>query len=399
MRILLGVSGGIAAYKAATLVRCFQRGGHDVRCALTPSAERFVAPLTLEVLTGHRVYSDSYLEANGSGEEQHITAVVWADTFCVAPATANILARLALGLAEDFVSTAALAFQGPFFVAPAMHEAMWKKDSVQENVERLRSRGVQILGPERGALASGEEGWGRMMEPIDIVRAITGDSPALPLHNRRVVVSAGPTHEKLDPVRFLANRSSGKMGFALAREAAARGARVTLVAGPVSLATPPGVERVDVTDARSMQEAVNAASAEADLVIMAAAVSDFRPDQESLQKIKKERGLPAISLVENPDILLGLAEVAPTAVRVGFAAETEDLEANAEAKLARKKVDFLVANDVSRQDIGFGSDHNEVIVYRPDSPCLRLERKPKAEIAAELLELFGGAVETRRPIE
>ena len=388
MRILLGVSGGIAAYKAAILVRCLQSGDHDVRCALTPSAEQFVAPLTLEVLTGHGVYSDSYLEADGSGEEQHITAAGWADVFCIAPATANILARLALGLAEDFLSTAVLAFEGPLFVAPAMHEAMWEKESVQENVTRLRDRGVRILGPERGALASGEEGWGRMMEPEDIARAITGDPLSLPLGNRRVVVSAGPTYENVDPVRFLGNRSSGKMGFALALEAAARGARVTLVAGPVSLPTPPGVERVDVIDARAMQKAINEASAEADLVIMAAAVSDFRPQQESEQKIKKEQGLPEISLIENPDILLGLAETAPGAVRVGFAAETQDLEANAEAKLARKKVDFLVANDVSRQDIGFGSDHNEVIVYRTDGPSRRLSRRPKSQIAAELLDIF-----------
>ena len=388
MRVLLGVSGGIAAYKAAILVRRLADRGHEVRCALTHSAPKFVSPLTLEVLTGHHVYGDSYMDARGTGEEEHIVAAQWADVLCVAPATANTLARFALGLAEDFLSTAALAFEGPVFMAPAMHTAMWEKAEVQDHVARLTSRGVQILGPEEGALASGELGAGRMTEPEAIADALESAIPSGALEGRRVVVSAGPTFESLDPVRFLGNRSSGKMGFALAECAAKLGAHVTLVAGPVSLSEPDGVSRIDVTDARSMEAAVYEAAQRADLVIMAAAVSDFRPADRADQKIKKSAGARTIQLVENPDILKGLAESAPAAVRVGFAAETHDLETNARGKLDAKSADYLVANDVSRSDIGFDSDSNEVTVYSRDGSAEQLSRKPKKQIARELLEIF-----------
>jgi phosphopantothenoylcysteine decarboxylase/phosphopantothenate--cysteine ligase len=388
MRVLLGVSGGIAAYKAAILVRRLQDSGHQVRCAITRSAPRFVSPLTLEVLTGHAVYSESYLEARGKAEEEHIAAAQWADVLCVAPATANTLARLSLGLAEDFLSTTALAFEGTLFVAPAMHAAMWGKPEVQENMARLQARGVRVLGPVEGALASGERGMGRMLEPEEIVAAIDASRSEGILSGRRVVISAGPTFESLDPVRFLGNRSSGRMGFALAEEAAELGAHVILVAGPVSLAGPSGVERVDVVDALGMEAAVYEAAADADLVIMAAAVSDFRPAVRKDQKIKKDGSVPSIVLVENPDILRGLADKAPTAVRVGFAAETENLEKNAETKLRAKDVDYLVANDVSRTDIGFDSESNEVTVYGRDGSVHHLSRRPKTEIARELLKLF-----------
>lgn len=398
MRVLLGVSGGIAAYKAAAVVRRLRERGHEVRCATTAAAESFVSPLTLEVLSGSPVYNDSYLEANGSGEELHITAAKWADAYCIAPATANTIARLALGLAEDFVSTVALAFEGPLYVAPAMHSAMWKKSIVQANVRRLAKRDVHLLGPVRGRLASGEEGWGRMLEPEEIVDAIVG-APGDPLEGRAVVVTAGPTFEPVDPVRFLGNRSSGKMGFALAFEAARRGARVILIAGPVSLETPPGVERVDVHNAREMEAVVHRKAANADLIIMAAAVSDYRPAEAASQKIKKSSGLREIELVENPDILRGLESVAPDAVRVGFAAETDDLEAQAAAKLKTKAVDFLVANDVSRSDIGFESDDNEVLVYRSEGPPIHLSRKSKTAIASELLDLFGQSAKLTRSVE
>ncbi len=245
-----------------------------------------------------------------------------------------------------------------------------------------------MLGPVEGALASGERGMGRMIEPDEIVRAIDATRREGILSGRRVVVSAGPTFESLDPVRFLGNRSSGRMGFALASEAAQLGARVTLVAGPVNLEGPSGVDRIDVTDALSMEAAVYEAAAGADLVIMAAAVSDFRPAVREEQKIKKGGGPAAIELVENPDILCGLADKAPSAVRVGFAAETEDLEKNATAKLLAKDVDYLVANDVSRADIGFDSEANEVTVFGRDGSVVHLSRRPKIEIAAELLKLF-----------
>ncbi|HWM93018.1 MAG TPA: bifunctional phosphopantothenoylcysteine decarboxylase/phosphopantothenate--cysteine ligase CoaBC [Thermoanaerobaculia bacterium] len=396
LRILLGVSGGIAAYKSAELVRGLRARGHEVRCALTRSATAFVSPLTLEVLSGRPVYQEEYLTATGTGEEAHITAAAWAEVLCVAPATAHVLARLALGLADDFLTTTALAFAGPVVAAPAMHSVMWEKPAVQEHLDTLRRRGVWIVGPVEGPLASGEVGIGRMSDPEEIAAAIEGAAGAGPLAGRLVVVTAGPTFEPLDPVRFLGNRSSGRMGFALAAEAARRGARVVLVAGPVHLATPPRVRRVDVTTAREMEGVVREHAPAADLVVMAAAVADFRPRHPAGSKIKKEHGPPPpLELEENPDILSGLRDVAPGAVIVGFAAETGELERNARAKLERKRADFLVANDVSRPDIAFDSDANEVTVFRPDGEPLFLSRRPKTEIAASLLDLFAGRLAER----
>jgi phosphopantothenoylcysteine decarboxylase/phosphopantothenate--cysteine ligase len=390
MRVLVGVSGGIAAFKTPHLVRRLRDHGHDVRCALTRAGESFITPLTLEVLSQHRVYTDDYLRADGSGEEQHIVAAQWAEVICVAPATADLLARLALGLGDGFLTTTAIAHQGALVLAPAMHPAMWSKPAVQDHVRLLRERGAVVVGPIEGALASGELGWGRMVEPEEIVAAVESlaTESGGDLRGRTVVVSAGPTWEAVDAVRFLANRSSGKMGFALAAEAARRGARSILVAGPVSLATPRGVERHDVESAREMGEALARVAPAADLVIMAAAVADYRPAQPATRKIKKDEGLRQIALAENPDLLAGLADTAPGAVRVGFAAETHDVEANAAAKLARKHVDFLVANDVSRSDIGFASDHNEVVVYRHGGAPIRLERAAKSAIARALFDLF-----------
>ncbi len=401
VRVLLGVSGGIAAYKAAELVRLLRAGGHEVRCALTRGATAFVTPLTLEVLSGHPVYGEEYLQAGpagAGGEEVHIAAARWAEVLCVAPATAHVLARLALGLADDFLTTTALAFAGPVVAAPAMHTAMWEKAAVQEHLDTLRRRGVRLVGPVAGPLASGESGIGRMAEPGAILREIEAAAGGGSLRGLRVLVTAGPTQEPLDPVRYIGNRSSGRMGFALAAEAARRGARVALVAGPVALATPAGVERIDVTTARDMERAVQAEAAGADLVIMTAAVGDFRPRSVAAEKIKKSRLPPGgltVELEENPDILAGLRRVAPAAVVVGFAAETGDLEANARAKLAAKAADFLVANDVSRRDIAFGSDANEVTIFRPEGPPLFLARRPKGELAGALLDLFAEALRER----
>ncbi len=396
MRVLLGVSGGIAAYKSAELVRRLRARGHEVRCALTRSAAAFVAPLTLEVLSGRPVYQEEYLTAGGvsagteaKAEEAHIVAAAWAEVLCVAPATTHVLARLALGLADDFLTTTALAFTGPLVVAPAMHSSMWDKPTTQQHAAALRGRGVWFAGPVSGPLASGEVGMGRMAEPEAIVEAVEAAAGQGPLAGRTVLVTAGPTHEPLDPVRYLGNRSSGKMGFALAAEAARRGARVVLVAGPVALASPPGVERVDVVTAREMEKAVSEHAPAADLVVMAAAVADFRPRRAAPGKIKKEDGLPAIlELEENPDILAGLRAVAPRAVLVGFAAETEDLDRHARAKLERKGADFLVANDVSRRDIAFESEANEVTVFRRQGEPVFLSRRPKVELAASLFDLF-----------
>jgi phosphopantothenoylcysteine decarboxylase / phosphopantothenate---cysteine ligase len=395
LRVLLGVSGGIAAYKSAEMVRRFRARGHEVRCALTRSAASFVTPLTLEVLSGRPVDQEEYLTATGTGEEAHITAAAWAHVLCVAPATTHVLARLALGLADDFLTTTALAFTGPLVVAPAMHSSMWEKPSTQEHVDTLRRRGVWLVGPVEGPLASGESGMGRMAEPAAIVEAVEAAAGAGPLAGRTVLVTAGPTHEPVDPVRFLGNRSSGRMGFALAAEAARRGARVVLVAGPVALPTPSGVARVDVVTAREMERAVHEHAPAADLVVMTAAVADFRPLRIAPAKIKKEKGLTAIELEENPDILAGLRRVAPGAVLAGFAAETDDLERNAVSKLERKGADFLVANDVSRADIAFGSLANEVTVFRRDGEPVFLSRRPKDELAASLLDLFTAKLSRR----
>ncbi len=396
LRVLLGVSGGIAAYKSAELVRRLRARGHEVRCALTRSAVAFVAPLTLEVLSGRPVDQEDYLVPGGNGEEAHIAAAGWAQVLCVAPATAHVLARLALGLADDFLTTTALAFTGPVVVAPAMHLRMWEKPATQQHAATLQGRGVWFAGPVEGPLASGEVGMGRMAEPEAIVAAVEAAAGAGPLAGRTVLVTAGPTHEPLDPVRFLGNRSSGRMGFALAAEAARRGARVVLIAGPVTLATPSGVIRVDVVTAREMERVVHEHAPAADLVVMAAAVADFRPRRIAAGKIKKEEGLPAaIELEENPDVLAGLRAVAPRAVLVGFAAETEDLDRHARAKLERKGADFLVANDVSRRDIAFESGDNEVTVFRREGEPVFFSRRPKPELAASLFDLFTATLSDR----
>jgi len=387
MRVLLGVGGGIAAFKAAELVRLATARGHDVRCALTRSAERFAAPLTLEVLTGHRVYRQEYLEPNGSGEELHVNAAAWADVLCIAPATAHLLARLALGLADDFLTTTALVFDGPLVLAPAMHSVMWEHEAVRRNVETLRARGAVLAGPVVGPLASGEVGPGRMAEPEAILAALEDAAGSGALAGRKVLVTAGPTREYLDPVRFLSNRSSGRMGFALAAGAARRGAETVLVSGPVDLPTPPGVRRVDVTTAREMLTAVGEEGPGSDLVIMAAAVADYRATETATQKHKRSRGPLRFELEENPDILAALADIAPDAVRVGFAAETGDLEAEALRKLAAKRAHAIVANDVSRPDIGFDAEANEVTVYLADGGSVHLERAPKESIAGLLLDL------------
>jgi phosphopantothenoylcysteine decarboxylase/phosphopantothenate--cysteine ligase len=387
-RILLGVSGGIAAYKAPELVRRLRDRGFEVRCALTPAAASFVSPLALEVVTGHAVHREEYLEPNGSGVELHIEAAAWADLLLVAPATAQTLSSLALGLADNFVLTTALAFAGPLIVAPALHSAMWSHPALVARVEELRARGVEIVGPGVGALASGENGVGRMAEIPELVAAVERRLQPGDLVGRTALVTAGPTFEPIDPVRYLGNRSSGKMGFAIAAELARRGARTLLVAGPVALPTPPGVERVAVETALQMQTAVGKLAPGADLVVMAAAVADFRPRARARSKLKKSRGVPEIELVANPDILADLPRIAPRALRVGFAAETEDLEREARAKLEAKGAHLLVANDVSRADIGFGSDDNEVTVYRRGGEPVFLGRRPKADLARDLVDLF-----------
>ena len=357
-RILLGVTGGIAAFKAAAIVRLLRENGCAVRCMLTEAAQAFVTPLTLEILSGSPVYREEYLEAGVGGEELHLTAATWADCLVVAPATAHTLARLSHGLADDFLTTTALTCDCPLVLAPAMHTQMWSKPAVRTSVLcRWKIPAILALGGTGG------------------------------LEGRRILVTAGPTHEAMDPVRYLANRSSGKMGFALAAAAAGAGAETVLVSGPVALATPSGVERIDVVSAVDMRDVVYEQAPRCDAVIMAAAVSDFRPRDPKSHKIKKDQGLESVELEPNPDILAGLREVAPGALIVGFAAETRDLEKAARGKLTAKRADLLVANDVSRPDVGFDSDDNEVTVLFRDRQSLALARQPKRRLAVKLMQI------------
>ena len=397
MKVLLGVSGGIAAIKAPEIVRRLRERGHEVRCALTANAPAFVSPLALEVLTGNPVMREEYLEARGSGRELHLDTGRWADALCLAPATCNLLARLSLGLADDFLTTTSLVFEGQVVFAPAMSTEMWSKQVVRDHVAGLEERGFVRVGPVVGPLATGEVGEGRMADPEEIVDTIEANCPRRDLEGRTVLITAGPTREPIDPVRFLSNRSTGKMGFSLAAAAAARGARTFLVAGPVQLPTPPGVERVDIETALELEARVNELAGAADLVIMTAAVADFRPRVPAMAKLKKSAGVPEIELEPNPDVLAGLADRAPQAIRVGFAAETGDLETEGPRKLETKQAHFVVANDVSRDDIGFAADDNEVVVFARAGDPTRLPRQSKALIAQKLLNLFSEALNRREP--
>ena len=395
MKVLLGISGGIAAIKAPEIVRRLREHGHEVRCILTRNARAFVAPLSLEVLTGAPVLGEEYLEPNNDGRELHIDTGRWADVMCLAPATCNLLARLSLGLADDFLTTTALVFDGPVVFAPAMSTEMWSKDVVRQHARTLEERGLERIGPVVGPLATGEVGEGRMAEPEAIVQAI--ESALLPrdLEGRTILVTAGPTREPIDPVRFLSNHSSGKMGFSLAAAAAARGARTILIAGPVHLPTPAGVERIDIETALELAARVDERVAEADLVIMAAAVADFRPRSPAMSKLKKGDGPPDIDLVPSPDILAGLAEKAPEVLRVGFAAETADLLGEGSRKLEAKQAHFVVANDVARSDIGFAVDDNEVLVFSRGREPIHIPRQSKSLVAHRLLDLFSEALNQR----
>lgn len=386
--LLLGITGGIAAYKAPGIVRRFREKSFTVRCAMTRAAESFVAPLSLEVVSEAEVYRQSYLEANGSGRELHIEAAQWADVICVAPATANFLARFALGLGDDFLLTALLAFDGPVLVAPAMHPSMWTRRVIRAHVEALEQRGVRCIGPVMGELASGETGIGRMLEPHEIATEVAElMSHRGLLEGARVLVSAGPTVEAVDPVRYLSSHSSGKMGFAVAAAAAAEGADTVLIAGPVQLGTPKGVERVDVVTAADMATAVREHAIGCDVVVMAAAVADLRPASPTVQKIKKAQAPDALELQQTEDILGGLRDLVPDALLVGFAAETENLEDFARAKLVSKRLDLIVANDVSRGDIGFGSDDNEVLLLGPAGTSRIVPKAPKTEVAREIISV------------
>jgi phosphopantothenoylcysteine decarboxylase/phosphopantothenate--cysteine ligase len=362
-RVLLIVSGGIAAYKALELIRLLRKGGYGVTCVTTENAEQFVTKLSLQALSENTVYGQLFSLTDES-EMGHIQLSRSADLLVVAPATANVLAKMAGGLADDLASTVLLATDKPVLVAPAMNVRMWLHPATQANMATLRGRGVEVIGPDEGAMACNEFGPGRMSEPAAILAAIEGLlNPERPLAGRHVLVTSGPTHEPIDPVRYIANRSSGRQGHAIASALAALGARVTLVSGPVSVPDPAGVAVTRVESAREMLEACQAALP-ADAAVFAAAVADWRVANAADGKIKKQPGAaaPALELVPNPDILATIAAAGPARPRVvvGFAAETDDLLANAQSKLLRKNADFIVANDVSPETGIMGGTENAV---------------------------------------
>jgi phosphopantothenoylcysteine decarboxylase/phosphopantothenate--cysteine ligase len=390
-RILLIVGGGIAAYKACELVRLIRKAGHSVTCVVTAGGQHFVTPMTLAALSENQVYTTLW-DLKDEAEMGHIQLSRAADLVVVAPATADLMAKMAAGIADDLATTLLLATDKPVLAAPAMNVRMWQHAATQRNVATLRADGVTVLEPDEGPMACGEFGAGRLPEPDTILRAI--EDALAPssgrLAGKHILVTAGPTHEPIDPVRYIANRSSGKQGFAIAGALAALGARVTLVAGPVALPTPAGVERVDVETAREMAAAVDAALP-ADAAVMVAAVADWRAGDAAGQKIKKgDAAAPALALVENPDILAGLSQGAqrPRLV-IGFAAETERVVEHAVAKRTRKGADWIVANDVSGDVMG--GDANLVHLVTA-SGVESWERLAKADVARRLAERIADAL-------
>jgi phosphopantothenoylcysteine decarboxylase/phosphopantothenate--cysteine ligase len=397
-QVLLGVTGGIAAYKSAETCRRLMDRGAEVQVVMTEAAQRFVTPLTFQALTGRPVRT-SLLDPAAEAAMGHIELARWADLLVVAPASADFLARLAAGMADDLLTTACLATAAPIAVVPAMNQQMWAAPATRRNIETLAGDGVRLWGPDAGSQACGDVGSGRMIEPEDLVERVTALlAPRGALAGRHLVISAGPTREAIDPVRYVSNHSSGKQGFALATAAAEAGARVTLVAGPVSLPTPPGVDRVDVTSARDMLAAVEAAAADADAFVSVAAVADFRPEAAAARKIKKthaDDGL-SVDMVANPDIIATIAGRHPALFTVAFAAETHDVLEHARGKLERKRVDLVVANDVSDASIGFGADENLVTIVDADGDET-LPRMRKDALSALLVERIAARLPDRRP--
>lgn len=384
--LLVGVTGGIAAYKAAELVRLLTRSGAGVQVVMTRAAQQFITPLTLQALSGRPVLTDLF-DLGLESEIGHIQAARSAHGVIVAPATANILAKMAAGIADDYLTTVLLATEAPVIVCPAMNTKMYAHAATQDNLNVLKRRGVIVVEPETGSLACGEEGPGRLADLSLIVEAACRALTPQTLRGKRVVVSAGPTWEPFDPVRFVTNPSSGKMGFALAREASRRGADVHLVTGPTALADPPFVTTYRVTTAREMERAVKGLAGDAHVVIMAAAVSDYRPEETAPQKLKKGDSDLVIRLVRNPDILAGLgAEKQPGRILVGFAAETEQLLQNASEKLRKKNLDLIVANDLTQPGAGFRCDTNVAKILDRAGGVEELPCLSKEETARRILD-------------
>jgi len=386
-RVLLGVSGGIAAYKAAELVRRLRDAGAEVRVVLTEGAARFVTALTFQALSGNPVRS-SLWDESAEAAMGHIELARWAGQVVIAPASADLIARLAHGMANDLLTTICLATAAPIALAPAMNQQMWANAATQANLATLRERGVRVLGPASGSQACGEFGAGRLLEAENIVAELVATRTPRALSGMRMLISAGPTFEDIDPVRFVGNRSSGRMGFAIAAAAAAQGADVTLIAGPVGLATPPGVERIDVRSAREMRDAVLSRAPASDVFVSAAAVGDYRPEAASTQKLKKKGSEPLeLRLVQNPDIIAEVAGLPKRPFVVGFAAETEKVEDYARQKLEKKRIDMIAANDVGAGQ-GFECEDNALLLLWPGGREM-LARADKRALAERLLASIG----------
>lgn len=392
-RILLGVSGGIAAYKAADLVRRLKEAGAEVQVVMTASAQQFVTPLTFQALSGRPVRTTLFDPA-AEAAMGHIELARWPDLILIAPASANTLSRLAQGAADDLLSTLCLASDKPLAVAPAMNRLMWAHPATQSNLATLRARGVQILGPGAGSQACGETGDGRMWEPLQIREAVANLLGEGPLRGAKVVLTAGPTREAIDPVRFISNRSSGKMGYALAGALRQLGAQVTLLSGPTHLTAPAGVNRIEIETAEQLLEQSLAASRIADIFIGAAAVADYRVDAPATEKIKKNDAKMSIALSRNPDVIAQVREAYPKLFIVGFAAETEKLEEHALGKLKRKKLDMIAANWVGNGR-AFDRDENALSVYW-NGGAQELAQADKTEIARGLAALIAQRYGARR---
>jgi phosphopantothenoylcysteine decarboxylase/phosphopantothenate--cysteine ligase len=392
LHILLGISGGIAAYKSAELIRLFKKNGADVRVAMTHNATQFITPLTIQALSGNATHID-LLDATSDNGMDHINLARWADVFIIAPATANIIAKMNHGLADDLLSTLYLAAICPVFVAPAMNQSMWSKAITQNNLASLQQQGVLTIGPDQGSQACGETGFGRMAEPLAICQHIINyyeqhnTLPNKPLSNIKVLISAGPTREALDPIRYISNRSSGKMGYAIAEAAINAGADVTLVSGPVSLSAPLNCTCINVESAEQMYEAVMSRAHDHQIYIGAAAVSDFSPQLVSPIKIKKSSESTALILNKTKDILADLTQLEIHPFTVGFAAETNNLSAYALGKLKNKKLDMIAANVVGEAVGGFDSDVNALHVFWENGELL-LPMTHKSLLAEQLINLI-----------
>lgn len=394
-RILLGVSGSIAAYKSADLVRRLRDLDAEVRVVLTQGGAGFVTALTFQALSGHPVHTDLH-DTEAEAAMGHIQLARWADAVLVAPASANFITRLAQGRADDLLSAVCLATTAPVAIAPAMNQQMWANPATQENLQTIRQRGIHQFGPDQGQQACGEIGPGRMLEVEQLLIQLSSLFETGVLSGQCVVVTAGPTWEALDPVRFLSNRSTGKMGFAIARAAAEAGARTILISGPSHLPTPPRIERIDVVSARDMHAAVMAQIPQCNIFIAAAAVSDYRPASVATQKIKKSADSMGLALVPNPDILRDVAALHPRPFTVGFAAETQDVNNNARAKLSAKNLDMIAANRVD-ETTGFAQDYNAITLITRDRE-LSLETASKEQLARQLILVISQSLVQRTKI-